>query len=123
MSGFAWVEIEYLQEGPLATVDGSGRPHMVPVGFRSNPELGEVDVRGRAMGQTKKFRDVERMGRVAFEVDDVQPPWRARGVEVRARAEALEGLIRIFPERIVGCGINPDAPSPNARSVAGFVSG
>ena len=110
--------------GRLATVNGSGTLHVVPVGFRYNPELGVVDVRGRNLGQTKKFRDVARTGRVAFVVDDVLPPWRARGVEVRGRAEALEGgagsgdeLIRIFPERIVGWGIDPDAPSPNARSV------
>ena len=112
--------------GRLATVDESSRPHVVPVGFRYNPELGVVDVRGRNLGQTKKFRDVARTGRVAFVVDDVLPPWRARGVEVRGRAEALKGdagsggeVIRIFPERIVGWGIDPGAPSPNARSVPG----
>ncbi len=40
MSGFTPAEIEYLREGRLgrlATVDGSGRPHVVPVGFRYNP--------------------------------------------------------------------------------------
>ena len=112
--------------GRLATVDVAGRPHVVPVGFRYNPELGAVDVRGRNLGLTKKFRDVRETGRVAFVVDDVLPPWRARGVEVRGRAEALEGvdgpgsegeLIRIFPERIVGWGLDPDARGPNARSV------
>jgi len=126
VSGFTRAEIEYLQEGRLgrlATVDGMGRPHVVPVGFRIDPELGVVDVRGRAIGKTKKFRDVERTGRAAFVVDDVLPPWRARGVEVRGWAEALEGVIRIFPERIVGWGIDPDAPSPNARSVKESVPG
>ena len=117
--------------GRLATVNGSGTLHVVHVGFRYNPELGVLDVRGRNLGQTKKFRDVSQTGRVAFVVDDVlrsarSAPWRARGVEVRGRAEALkEGagsggeLIRIFPERIVGWGIDADAPSPNARSVPG----
>ena len=114
--------------GRLATVDASGTLHVVPVGFRYNPELGVVDVAGRNLGQTKKFRDVARTGRVAFVVDDVlrSAPWRARGVEVRGRAEALEGdagsggeLIRISPERIVGWGIDADAPVPNARSVPG----
>ena len=112
--------------GRLATVDESGRPHVVPVGFRYNAELGVVDVRGRNLGLTKKFRDVAQTGRVALVVDDVLPPWRARGVEVRGRAEALEGvdgpgsegeLIRIFPERIVGWGLDPDVQGPNARSV------
>jgi len=126
LSGFTRAEVEYLREGRLgrlATVDGSGQPHVVPVGFRYDPELGVVDVRGRDMEKSKKFSDVERTGRVAFVVDDVLPPWRARGVEVRGRAEALGGLIRIFPERIVGWGIDADAPSPNARSVSGAVPG
>jgi pyridoxamine 5'-phosphate oxidase family protein len=131
LSGFTPGEVEYMREGRLgrlATVNASGTLHVVPVGFRYNPELGVVDVGGRNLGQTKKFRDVARTGRVAFVVDDVLPPWRARGVEVRGRAEALEGdagsgtggeLIRIFPERIVGWGIDADAPVPNARSVPG----
>ncbi|HKH10845.1 MAG TPA: PPOX class F420-dependent oxidoreductase [Rubrobacter sp.] len=130
MSGFTRGEVEYMRDqqlGRLATVDESGRPHVVPVGFRYNPELGVVDVRGRNLGATKKFRDVARTGRVALVVDDVLPPWRARGVEVRGRAEALEAtadpesggeLIRIFPERIVGWGIDPDARGPDARSVS-----
>jgi pyridoxamine 5'-phosphate oxidase family protein len=122
MSGFTQKEVEYLGEqrlGRLATVSASGRPHVVPVGFRVDPELGVVDIRGRNMGRTKKFRDVAQTGRVAFVVDDVLPPWRARGVEVRGRAEVLgDESIRIFPERIVGWGIDPEARGPNARSVA-----
>ena len=121
MSGFTEKEVEYLQEqrlGRLATVNASGRPHVVPVGFRLNPELGVVDIGGRDIGRTKKFRDVAQTGRVAFVVDDVLPPWRARGVEVRGRAEVLgDESIRIFPERIVGWGIDPEACGPNARSV------
>ena len=136
MSGFTRGEVEYVRDqqlGRLATVNGSGTLHVVPVGFRYNPELGVLDVRGRNLGQTKKFRDVSRTGRVAVVVDDVlrstrSAPWRARGVEVRGRAEALEGdagsgtggeLIRIFPERIVGGGIDADAPVPNARTIPG----
>ena len=121
MSGFTEKEVEYLQEqrlGRLATVNASGRPHVVPVGLRLNPELGVVDIGGRDIGRTKKFRDVAQTGRVAFVVDDVLPPWRARGVEVRGRAEVLGGeSIQIFPERIVGWGIDPEARGPNARSV------
>jgi pyridoxamine 5'-phosphate oxidase family protein len=133
LSGFTRGEVEYMREGRLgrlATVNGSGTLHVVPVGFRYNPELGVVDVGGRNLGQTEKFRDVSQTGRVAFVVDDVlrsarSAPWRARGVEVRGRAEALEDagsggeLIRIFPERIVGWGIDADTPGPNARSVPG----
>ena len=124
MSGLNQKEVEYLGEqrlGRLATVSASGRPHMAPVGFRVDPEPGVVDIRGRDMGRTKKFRDVAQRGRVAFVVDDVlrSAPWRARGVEVRGRAGVLgDESIRIFPERIVGRGIDPDARGPNARSVA-----
>jgi pyridoxamine 5'-phosphate oxidase family protein len=123
MSGFTEGEVEYLREqrlGRLATVSASGSPHVVPVGFRVDPELGILDIRGRDMGRTKKFRDVALTGRVAFVVDDVLPgeDWRARGAEVRGRAEVLgDESIRIFPERIVGWGIDPDARGPNARSV------
>ena len=122
MSGFTEKEVEYLGEqrlGRLAEVSASGRPHVVPVGFRADPELGVVDTGGRDMGRIKWSRDVAQTGRVAFVVDDVLPPWRARGVEVRGRAEVLGGeTIRIFPERIVGWGIDPNARGPNARSVA-----
>ncbi len=128
MSGFTEKEIEYLEDqslGRLATVNASGRPHVVPVGFRYNAELGVIDVGGHNMGRSKKFRDVRETGRVAFVVDDVLPPWRPRGVEVRGRAEIFgevgtrfgDELIRILPERIVGWGIDADAYSPNARSV------
>ena len=122
MSGFTQKEVEYLREqrlGGLATVSASGRPHVVPVGFRGASELGVGDIGGCDMGRTRKFRDVAQTGRVAFVVDDVLPPWRARGVEVRGRAEVLgDESIRIFPERIVGWGIAPEARGPNARSVA-----
>ncbi|CAN5575746.1 MAG: PPOX class F420-dependent oxidoreductase [Rubrobacter sp.] len=132
MSGFTEKEIEYLQDqrlGRLATVNASGRPHVVPVAFRYNPELGVIDVGGHNLGRSKKFRDIGETGRVAFVVDDVLPPWRARGVEVRGLAEVFgEGggevgpgfadeFIRILPERIVGWGIDSDAYSPNSRSV------
>jgi hypothetical protein len=42
MSRFTQAEIEYLQSqrlGRLATAGPDGRPHVVPVGFRYNPEL------------------------------------------------------------------------------------
>lgn len=132
MSAFTEREVEYMKEqrlGRLATVDVEGRPHVVPVGFRYNPELGTVDIGGHNIAASKKFRDVQKTGRAAFVVDDVLPPWRARGVEVRGRAEVLseggrevmedfsEELIRVYPERIVGWGLDSDAFSANSRSV------
>jgi pyridoxamine 5'-phosphate oxidase family protein len=58
------------------------------------------------------------LGRVAFVVDDVLPPWQPRGIEVRAHVEALpEGgkeimkvfvpeILRLTPTHIVSWGIN-----------------
>jgi pyridoxamine 5'-phosphate oxidase family protein len=44
-------------------------------------------------------------------IDDLATvdPWRPRGVEVRGRAEALDGdrpLIRVHPERVVSWGLD-----------------
>ena len=118
MSVFTQDEIEYLGSGALgrvATVGHGGTPHVAPVGFSYNAELDAIDIGGHDMANTKKFRDVARSGRAALVVDDVQPPWRPRGIELRGRAEAIDGprpLIRIHPERIISWGI----PGPHERS-------
>jgi pyridoxamine 5'-phosphate oxidase family protein len=133
MSAFTAAEIAYLGSqrlGRLATVDVAGAPHVVPVAFRYNPELDAIDIGGHNFGASKKFRDARRDDRVAFVVDDVQvQPWRARGIEIRGRAEALpEGgktilpdfadeLIRIRPARIVAWGIETDPFQRNSRTV------
>ena len=114
MSNYTRDEIEYLQSGllgRLATVGSDGTPHIAPVGmFSYNVELDTIDVGGHDLANTKKFRDVGRSRRAAFVVDDVlQPPWRPRGIELRGRAEAVDGprpLIRIHPQRIVSWGIS-----------------
>lgn len=132
MNVFASKEIEYLRNQPLGrlvAVDGVGEPHVVPVSFRHNAVLDTIDIGGQSLSRCKKFRDVARNGRAALVVDDVLPPWRARGVEVRGRAEALaEGgqqgnadldsdQLRIAPTKIVAWGIDTDAYNPNSRSV------
>lgn len=123
MSAFTRDEIEYLQSGTLgrlATVGRDGTPHVAPVGFSHNADLDTIDVGGRDMTRTKKYRDVARSGRAALVVDDVLPPWLPRGIEVRGRAEAVGGpkpIIRIYPERIVSWGIGADGPQSNGRSV------
>lgn len=91
MSNFTPAEIAYLQSqrlGRLATVNEKGDPHVVPVGFRYNAELDTIDIGGHNIVPTKKYREAVRHGRVAFVVDDVLPPWRARGIEVRGRVQA-----------------------------------
>jgi pyridoxamine 5'-phosphate oxidase family protein len=115
MSAFSDAELAYLREGRrlgrVATVGADGTPHVVPVGFRYNGEQDSIDVGGHDFARTKKFRDVKRSGRAAIVVDDLAStnPWRPRGVEVRGRAEAIDGsrpLIRIHPERVRSWGID-----------------
>lgn len=132
MSTFTAQEIEYLRSqrlGRLATLSAMGEPHVVPVGFRYNAELDTIDIGGHNIGKSKKFRDLARDGRVAFVVDDVLPPWKPRGVEVRGLAEVLgEGgkqimqdfddeLIRITPKHIVSWGIEPGTSRSHSRNV------
>jgi pyridoxamine 5'-phosphate oxidase family protein len=130
MSAFTQSELEYLGErrperlGRIATVGKDGTPHVVPVGWRLDPELDAIEVRGINLARTKKFRDVRRSGRASIVIDDLlsTDPWRPRGVEVRGRAEAIEGdrpRIRIHPERIVSWGLESENITlRHSRSVA-----
>lgn len=115
MGAFSRTELGYLvgerRLGRIATVGADGTPHVAPVGFRYNEATDSVDIGGRNMTATKKFRDVHRSGRAAVVVDDLATvdPWRPRGVEVRGRAEAIsepEALIRIWPDRVVSWGLD-----------------
>lgn len=123
MNMFTEQQRAYLTEqmlGRLATVDGRGRPHVVPTGFRFDPAEGAVDIGGHNLATTKKFRDMRANPHVAFVVDDLVSidPWRARGVEVRGEAQTFteggEGLgtgfgaawIRITPTRVVTWGLD-----------------
>ena len=136
MSVFTPEEISYLQNQRLAriaTVGADGQPHVVPVGFRYNPEADTIDIGGHNFAQRKKWRDVQQNPRVAVVVDDVASvnPWMVRGIEIRGQATLLmtggetviagfdPPMFRITPERIVSWGINPtaDAWMPTGRSV------
>lgn len=132
MSKFTPQEIEYLQSqrlGRLATVDERGDPHVVPVGFRYNPEADSIDIGGHNIVPTKKYRDAIHHGRVAFVVDDVQPPWKPRMLEIRGTVEGLpEGgkaiverfspeILRITPTRIISFGLNSDIVNPGEGRV------
>jgi pyridoxamine 5'-phosphate oxidase family protein len=133
-SAFTPAELEYLQSqrlGRLATIGPDGQPHVVPVAFRYNPELGTIDIGGHGFARRKKFRDVQRNPRVAFVVDDVPSvnPWRARGIEIRGAAAVLmrggetimQGfdaeMFRITPQRIVSWGIEGAPMDAHARRV------
>ncbi|HYH24646.1 MAG TPA: PPOX class F420-dependent oxidoreductase [Blastococcus sp.] len=98
--------------GRLATADADGRPHVVPVGWSYDADLGTIDITGRDVASTKKFRNVRSNPHAAFVVDDVLPPWRPRCVTVRADAEAVEAttagpaMIRLRPRSIVSWGLD-----------------
>ncbi len=124
MSLFIEPELQYLHSerrlGRLATVGSDGTPHVAPVGWRIASDGTAIEVTGRDFAATKKFRDVARTGRAAIVIDDVQPPWRPRGVEIRGHAEAIaepSPMIRIRPTRIVSWGIEGLPSGRYARSV------
>jgi pyridoxamine 5'-phosphate oxidase family protein len=113
----AYLETQRL--GRLATVDPHGAPQNNPVGFRYNAELGTIDIGGRNMGASRKFRNLATNPRVAFVVDDLASvqPWHVRCVEIRGHAEALSGageprpgfsaeIIRVYPDRVISFGLD-----------------
>jgi pyridoxamine 5'-phosphate oxidase family protein len=113
--------LESQQLGRLATVQPDGTLQASPVGFEYNAELDTIDVRGYGMARSRKFRNVEDNGRVAFVIDDVpsRDPFQARCLEIRGTAEAVRGpgeepagadgaIIRIRPKRIISFGINTE---------------
>jgi pyridoxamine 5'-phosphate oxidase family protein len=126
MTAFTSAEAAYLDSqllGRLATAGANGRPHVVPVSFTLNSELGTIDIGGFRFGERKKFRDVQANPWAALVVDDLvsTSPWVVRMVEVRGRAEALssggsslqagfaEEMIRIHPDRVISYGLTDQA--------------
>jgi len=127
MATFSPAEIEYLTSGRrfgrIATVDATGQPHVVPVGFwRYNAKLGTIDVSGHGLAASKKFRNVRVNPKVAFVVDDMASidPWHPRAVMIQGRGEAIAGeetpfkgsddaVIRIVPTSVFSWGLDPEA--------------
>ncbi len=122
-STFTDPEIEYLRTqrlGRIATVGKDGQPHVVPVGFRYNPDTRTIDVGGHGITGSKKWRDAQRDPKVSIVIDDLASvsPWRPRGIEVRGEAVALKSggqsigpgfdpeVIRIAPSHIVSWGLD-----------------
>jgi pyridoxamine 5'-phosphate oxidase family protein len=105
----------------LATIGADGTPHVMPLGMYSvDEETGAIVTTGTDLAATKKWRDVLASGRAAIVIDDVLPPFRPRGIEIRGRAAAAEGAqpsISIYPERIVAWGLDDTGGRRNARSV------
>ena len=132
MSVFTSAEIAYIKTQPIgriATVGPNGKPHVVPVGFRYNPDEDSIDIGGvTGLTQRKHYRDLVRNPKVAFVIDDLPSvnPWTIRGIEIRGEAEILASggqtiqpffgpdMIRIHPKRLVTWGVE----SKEARTAA-----
>ena len=132
---FTEKEQEYLRSqtfGRLATIGRDGQPHNVPVGFSYNADLGTIDIAGRGMPDSQKYKNVQRDDRVALLIDDVQGEDHeiVRAIEIKGVAVAARGgklirphcadeIIRIFPARILAWGIDAGiAEGVNSRNVA-----
>jgi pyridoxamine 5'-phosphate oxidase family protein len=111
METFTPAELAYLRSAEglarIATVGPDGTPHVTPVGWSLSADQRAIEVGGKKLTATKKFRDIARTGRAALVIDEVLPPWHPQGIEVRGLAEAItdpEPRIRIHPRRIHGWG-------------------
>jgi pyridoxamine 5'-phosphate oxidase family protein len=134
MSVFTAGEIAFLvgqRLGRLATLGRDGAPHVVPVGYRYNPDLDTLDLIGRGMATSKKLGDARRDPRVAFVVDAASGTGYPQGIEVRGGAEVIERggeairpgadpqFIRIYAAHIAAWGIDGDPYAGTSRDVGG----
>jgi pyridoxamine 5'-phosphate oxidase family protein len=132
MSIFTPAEMVFLQGqriGHLATVNARGEPHVVPVRFRYNPVLDAIELGGRGMGTSKKYRDAAPGRPVAFVVDDRGPAGEPRGIEIRGTAEAQPTggdaiwpdadpqFLRIRPRHIATWGLDGSPFAPRGRDM------
>jgi pyridoxamine 5'-phosphate oxidase family protein len=126
-------ELAYLASqliGRLATSQPDGTLQVSPVGFAFNPDRQTIDIGGHNMAGSRKFRNVQANGQVAFVVDDLvsTQPWVVRCLEIRGHGEAiaeptdsasrLSGpIIRIVPKRIISWGFEPPETARGKRNV------
>jgi pyridoxamine 5'-phosphate oxidase family protein len=131
---FTDAELDYLRSqrlGRLATIAPDGTLQNSPVGFAVDADAGVILVRGRDLGRSRKFHNIEANATVAFVVDDIvsTSPWVVRCLEIRGAAEALRGqpspnaymsdeVIRIHPRRIIGWGLGADGTEGSKRTIA-----
>ena len=123
MAELTTAQIDYLTRqrlGRLATAGADHKPHVVPTSYRYNTELGTLDIGGRHVSTTKKYRDVQANGYAALVVDDIVStnPWTVRMLEIRGSAEVVDtggdslgpgfgpSFIRIHPEKINSFGLD-----------------
>jgi pyridoxamine 5'-phosphate oxidase family protein len=110
---FSELEAEYLAEnliGRIATSSSSGTPHVVPVTYIFDGKT--ITFGGWNLTKSLKFRNLIANNKVAFVVDDLvsTKPWRARGVEIRGRAQPQKTpngvtIVRVIPLNIRSWGL------------------
>ena len=118
----------------MATTGSHGAPHIVPVGFRLDPGAETIQIGGRGMSKSKKWRDLQANPKIAFVVDDLAStdPWTPRGIVIRGSAELHhEGgeqhvgggwdsaWFAVVPQRIITvAGASRGRPSPRPGGAA-----
>jgi len=122
MSVFSDAELTYLAKGKLArlaTIDVTGMPHVVPLGWRYNPELDVIDIGGRDFARSRKFRNAQRNPNVALVIDDVLPPCSVLpgGSREATVASGSSGPAHTSPHRraalhglTLGAAVDPGGP-------------
>jgi pyridoxamine 5'-phosphate oxidase family protein len=116
VSDFTEAQVRYLKSqrlGRLATRRSDGTLQNNPVGYRFDEATGTFEIGGINMGNSRKYKNVEANGQVAFVVDDLETidPWKPRMVEVRGTGEVIpaddprNSTIRIHPKRVISFGI------------------
>jgi PPOX class F420-dependent enzyme/OxyR family protein len=132
MRVFTDAEIEYMGRitlARLATIGADGRPHVIPLTYRYNPEEDAIDIGGIDFAAGKKWRDVQQNRKVTLLIDDFDPP-EAHALEIRGDAELhetggskinprfprfVEQFIRLRPTHIVSWGLNAPVGSNPAE--------
>lgn len=94
MGRFTEGEIAYMEKerlGRLATITKKGDPHVIPVNYMYNAELECIDIIGKEMTKSLKYKNVVGFGRASFVVDDVVSlmPYRTRLLHIRGPAEII----------------------------------
>ena len=137
---FTDAEYRYIpahRRGRLATMGPGDAPQVHPVPFIIDGDTGYIEIGGRHLRDSQKYRNIRRDPRVSLVVDDdASPPLQlneqgGRGIEIRGMAEVSEttrpmapgfgaDIIRILPcGSTLGTSTTRDteaASSPNSSS-------
>ena len=90
---FSEKEMAYLKSQPLARIETSsksGRPDVAAVSFDTDGEY--INVSGRDLTNTMKYKNVLENPRASFVVDDLKTmkPWAPRGIKMQGKADIVK---------------------------------